>query len=90
MTVIGTIIDEQGNQAEEDQEKWCIMVAVSFLPPNNYDGEAGYPGSLGTVHTLVTEELVHSAISHQSNSKAPGKDLLGISIIQVLLKWDPK
>jgi hypothetical protein len=89
-TAIGTIIDEHGNCVEEDQEKWCMMAAISFPAPNDYDGREGYPGPLGMAHTLVTEELVQSAISHQSNSKAPGRDLLGVPIIKVLLKWDPK
>jgi hypothetical protein len=67
-----------------------MMAAVSFPAPNDYDGGEGYPGPLGTAHTLVTEELVHSAISYQSNSKAPGRDSLGVPIIKALLKWDPK
>jgi hypothetical protein len=90
MIVMGTIIDEQGNRVEEDQEKQCMMAAISFPPLNDYAGREGYPGPLGTAHTLVTKELLHSAISHQSNSKAPGKDSLGVPIIKALLKWDPK
>jgi hypothetical protein len=90
MAVMGTIVNEQGNRVEEDQEKWCMMVAVSFPPPNDYAGGEGYPGPPGTAYTLVTKELVHSAISHQSNSKALGKDSLGIPIIKALLKWDSK
>jgi hypothetical protein len=67
-----------------------MIAAISFPPPNDYDRGAGYPGPLGTVHTLVTKELVHSAISHQSNSKVLGKNSLGVPIIKALLKWDPK
>jgi hypothetical protein len=67
-----------------------MMAAISFPPPNDYAGGEGYLGPPGTVHTLVTEELVHSAISYQSNSKALGKDSLGVPIIKALLKWDPK
>jgi hypothetical protein len=85
-TVMGTIIDEHGNRTEEDQEKWCMMAAISFLAPNDYDGGKGYPGPLGMVHTLVTEELVQGTISHQSNSKAPRRDSLGVPIIKALLK----
>jgi hypothetical protein len=89
-TAMGTMINEHGNRTEEDQEKRCMMAAISFPAANDYDGREGYPGPPGTVHTLVTEELVHSAISHQSNSKAPGRDSLGVPIIKALLKWDPK
>jgi hypothetical protein len=67
-----------------------MMAAISFLAPNDYDGGEGYLGPPGIAHTLVTEELVYSTISHQSNSKAPGRDSLGMPIIQALLKWDPK
>jgi hypothetical protein len=87
---MGTIVDEYGNHAEEDQEKWCMMAAISFPAPNNYDGGQGYPGPPGMAHTLVTKELVQSTISHQSNSKAPGRHSLGMPIIKALLKWDPK
>jgi hypothetical protein len=90
MTVMGTIINEQGNRVEEDQEKQCMMAAISFPPLNDYASREGYLGPTGIVHTLVTKELVHSAISRQSNSKALGKDSLGIPIIKALLKWDPK
>jgi hypothetical protein len=67
-----------------------MMAAISFLAPNNYNGREGYPGPPGIVYTLVSKELVYSAISHQSNSKAPRRDSLGMPIIKALLKWDPK
>jgi hypothetical protein len=89
-TAMGTIVDEHGNCTEEDQEKRCMMAAISFLAPNDYDGGEGYPGPPGIAYTLVTEELLQGSISHQSNSKAPGRDSLGVPIIKALLKWDPK
>jgi hypothetical protein len=35
---MGTITNERGEQAAEDQDKLRMMAEVSFPPPNPYEG----------------------------------------------------
>jgi hypothetical protein len=43
-SAIGTIANERGECAEEDQDKRCMMSEVSFPVPNPYHGPQCQPG----------------------------------------------
>jgi hypothetical protein len=85
---MGTITNEGGEQATDDEDKRRMMAEVSFPAPNPYDGPRSPPGPPGKAYRLVDHALVHSALYQQSNKKAPGKDAIGVAVIKALFRWD--
>jgi hypothetical protein len=82
---IGAIANEQGRHTEEDQYKRRMMVEVSLLAPNPYQGPQYQPGPPGKAYTRIDSNMVYSTLYQQSNKKAPGRDSIGIPIIKALL-----
>jgi hypothetical protein len=84
---MGTISNERGERAEEDQDKCCMMAEVSFPAPNPYDGPVTPLGRPGKAYKLVTDMMVCAASFQQSNQKALRRDSLGMPILKALSEW---
>jgi hypothetical protein len=62
VSTIGVIVNERGEHAEEDQDKWHMMADISFPAPNPYYGPQFQPGPPGKAYTRVDFDIVHSAL----------------------------
>jgi hypothetical protein len=87
-TVMGSIVNERGECAEDDQDKRRMMAEVSFPSPNVYSGPQAPLGPPGKAYQLVDHDLVHQALYQQSSKKAPGKDAIGVPVVKALFRWD--
>jgi hypothetical protein len=83
---VPTLIDTEGNRAEDAISQMQFLVDMAFLAPVAFQGGRGTPGPQVRAWREVNAEGVHQTIFSMSGMKSPGPD--GISASAIHLLWE--